>query len=72
MPDWPPAASLERIPLAGSDRPTEKFSLADLADFGARSVDEVIAQSVAEHLERSSFNHPGEIVDLLAKIGVDL
>ena len=53
---------------SGPSRSKERFSLVDLAAFRGRTVDELIAQSVEEHLERSSFNHPGEIDEVLAKI----
>jgi hypothetical protein len=66
-----PAASLDRIPLAGTGKPREKFSLVELAEFRGQTVDMVIAQSVETYLERSSYNHPGEIAELLAKIEVN-
>ena len=73
--DWKlptaPATSLERIPLAGSGKPKEKFSLVDLAEFRGQTVDAVISQSVEASLERSSYNHPGEVAELLAKIDVE-
>jgi hypothetical protein len=66
-----PADSLDRIPLAGAGKPREKFGLAELAEFRGQTVDMVIAQSVETYLERSSYNHPGEIVELLARIQVN-
>lgn len=66
-----PADSLDRIPLVGIGKPKEKFTLADLAEFRGQTVDAVIAQSVEGFLERSSYNHPGEIADLLGKIKVN-
>ena len=66
-----PAASLERIPLVGPGKPREKFTLADLAAFRGQTVDAVIALSVEGFLERSSYNHPGEIAELPGKIEVD-
>jgi hypothetical protein len=64
--------SLERIPLASSEKDHEKFSLVDLAEFRGYSVDDVIARSVGKFLERSSFNHPGDLTEVLRKIGIDL
>ena len=67
-----PATSLDRIPLAGSGKPKERFALVDLAEFRGQTVDAVIAQSVDAYLERSSYNHPGEIArTYLAKIEVE-
>jgi hypothetical protein len=68
-----PAVSLDRIMLTGSARlkDKEKFGLVELADFRGQTVDAVIARSIEVHLERSSYNHPGEIDELLAKIEVD-
>jgi hypothetical protein len=66
------ATSVERIPLGGTDRGQERFTRVDLAGYRGRSVDSVIAQSIAGYLERSSYNHPGDIGELLGKISVDL
>ncbi len=65
-----PAASLERIPLAAPGAAKDRFTLVDLAGFRGQTVDAVIAKSVGGFLERSSYNHPGEVVELLVKIGV--
>jgi hypothetical protein len=68
-----PAASAEalaRIPLVETDR--ERFSLVELARFRGRTVDSVISDSVEAHLQRSSYNHPGDIVTLLRGIGVEV
>jgi len=71
---WPHAAreSLASLPLAGSsDTRRTKFTMAELALHRGKSVDEVIAQSVADHLERSNYNDPGEIARVLASLGRD-
>jgi hypothetical protein len=65
------ATSLERITFGGAKKGKEQFTLVDLAEFRGQSVDEVIARSVAGYLERSNYNHPGDVADLLRKIGVD-
>ncbi len=65
-----PAASLADIWFAGSRKSKEKLDLGDLTDFRGQTIDSVIARSVKAHLERSSYNHPGEIVEILDKIGV--
>ncbi len=65
-----PASSLERVPLAGPGAAKDRFTLVDLAGFRGQTVDAVIAKSVEGFLERSSYNHPGEVIELLGKIGV--
>lgn len=63
--------SLERIPLASSEKDKERFTLVDLAEFRGQSVDSVIARSVGRYLERSSYNHPGDLTEVLRKTGVE-
>jgi hypothetical protein len=65
-----PALSLEKIPFTTLDKPSDKINLAELARFRGRSVDEVIADSIEKHLERSSFNNLPEIMDLLGRIEI--
>ncbi len=62
--------ALAEIPLAGSRRGS-KVGLQELAAFRGQTVDEVINVSVKEHLERSNYNHPGEMKSTLEKIGLD-
>ena len=62
------ASSLKDIPLAGK-KPRSSFTLGDLARFRGSSVDALIALSVADHLERSNFNNPGEVASVLESIG---
>jgi hypothetical protein len=69
MPGANPEAFAE-IPLAGT-RGKIRFGLQDLALFRGQTVDSVVTQSVIEFLEKSSFNHPGDIKSALEKIGVD-
>jgi hypothetical protein len=61
---------LADIPLAGTKRGA-RIGLQELAMYRGRTVDEVISDSVKEHLERSSYNHPGEIKVILERIGID-
>lgn len=59
--------ALNSIPLAGSpagSRP-EKFFLGRLAKHRGKSVDELLLESVQEHLSTSNFNDVGEIDRLL-------
>jgi hypothetical protein len=59
------------IPLSGLKR-GERFGLQQLAAFRGRTVDEVFAKSVTEYLEKSTYNHPGDVKILLVSIGVAL
>jgi hypothetical protein len=65
---------LNDIPLAtnspdGARKVT--FSLGKLAHFRGKSVDELIAKSVEQYLERSNYNNTREIAVLLTSIGVN-
>jgi len=70
--DWKlPAAApeaLAEVPLSGLKRGA-RFGLQELAAFRGQTVDQVIARSVSEHLERSSYNHPGDLEATLVAIG---
>jgi hypothetical protein len=48
-----------------------RFGLQELALYRGRTVDEIIAKSVSEFLEKSSFNHPGDLKSAIEKIGAD-
>ena len=63
--------SLEWIPLASNEKDKEKFTLVDLAEFRGQSVDSVIARSVGRYLERSNYNHPGDLMEVLRKTDVE-
>ena len=66
--------ALDRIPLAGSKdtlRP-EKFLLGALARHRGKTVDEVIMQSVRDHIARRTFSNVGEIAALFEQIGLRL
>lgn len=65
-------ASLDAIPLAGTGiARAEKFTLAAVAKFKGQTVDELVEDSIAEYLDRSSYNHPGELKRLVSDLGVD-
>jgi hypothetical protein len=61
---------LAEIPISGNKRGT-RIGLQELASFRGQTVDEVITKSISEHLEKVSYNHPGDIKDTLEKIGLD-
>jgi len=63
------AVHLKEVPLAGK-KPRSTFTLDDLGPFRGKSVDDLIARSVRENLERSNFNDPGEVEGVLERIGV--
>ena len=68
LPAAPPEA-LKEVPLIGQGKKTN-FNLGDLAASRGRTVDDVIAESVVAHLERSNYNNVGEVVALLGSIGL--
>jgi hypothetical protein len=68
LPDASPKY-LDDIPLAGCAR-RSKFTLGELAQHRGRGVDDVIHDSVANHLLESSFNHPGELAAALVALGI--
>lgn len=71
--EWklPTAAApyLKEVPLAGR-KPRSTFTLEDLAGFRGSTVNDLISRSVADHLERSNFNDPGEVDAVLERIGL--
>jgi hypothetical protein len=63
------ASYLKDIPLKGK-KPRSTFTLDDLAHFRGSNVDDLISHSIADHLERSNFNTPGDISSVLESIGL--
>lgn len=63
------AVHLKDVPLSGKKQ-RSTFTLDDLAPFRGTSVDDLIARSVTENLERSNFNDPGEVDGVLERIGL--
>ena len=45
--------------------------MVDLAEFRQHSVDEIVRESVKKHLEKSNYNHPGDLVEQLRKLGLN-
>lgn len=64
-----PAKHLDDVPLVGCAR-RSKFTLGELARHRGRGVDDVIHDSVANHLLESSFNNPGELAAALVALGI--
>jgi hypothetical protein len=57
------------VPLVGT-RGKTRFGMQDLAAFRGQTVDEVVTECVVEFLDKSSFNHPGDIRAALENMGV--
>ena len=65
-------ACLNEIPLAGLKGRPEKFTLGRLVQHKGKLVDDVLRESVYEHLERSNYNSTDEISNLLRSLGFDV
>ena len=65
-------ACLNEIPLAGSQGRKEKFWLGRLVQHRGKLVDDLLKESVSEHLERSTYNNTEEIANLLRSLGFDV
>ena len=65
-------SALNAIPLAGQSGRSEKFQLGRLVAHRGKLVDDVIRESVSEHLERSNYNNVGEIALLLETLGFNV
>lgn len=53
-------------------KPRSTFTLDDLVPFRGSTVDDLIAQSVESYLERSNFNDPGEVDQVLVRVASTL
>lgn len=63
-------AVLEKIALVGGT--ATKFNLGELASHRGKTIDEVIKESTDASLERSNYNNPKEVIQLLESIGLDV
>jgi hypothetical protein len=59
---------LSRIPFAGGDGRKTTLTLGDLARHRGKGVDELIAESIVTHLDRSSYNGIDDIAKLFVQI----
>lgn len=64
------AAALEGIPLVGGA--ATKFNLGSLAAHRGKTIDAVIKESTDASLERSNYNNPREVINLLESIGLNV
>jgi hypothetical protein len=65
------ADALNEVPIARSDGKGHKFTLGNLVKFRGKSIDDVIKDSVLEHLEQSTYNNIHDVKTLLQAIGHD-
>jgi hypothetical protein len=65
-------AALNTVPLVGASGRVEKFQLGKLAEHRGKKIDVLIRESVAAHMERSTFNSVTEIMSFLESVNVKL
>ena len=71
---WPQTDAREQlrdIEVLVGGKLQQKLTLADLLGHRGSSVDDVIRSSIAAHLEKSNFNHLGDVKVALARSGLD-
>jgi hypothetical protein len=61
---------LKDIGVLVGGEPLQKVTLADLITHRGSSIDDVIHASVAAHLEKSNFNHLGDVKAALVRSGL--
>lgn len=67
------AERLDGIPVMTQvGKPEEKVSLKGLAAFRGQTIDMVVQESVGAFLDRSSYNHPGDIERALERIDLPI
>lgn len=54
------------------DESKEKLTLAELAEFRGHTVDDVLANSIERHLERSNYNTVDEVAAALVRVGFNV
>jgi len=64
--------TLNKVPLAGVAGRVEKFQLGKLAEHRGKKIDDVIRESVAALMDRSTFNSVTEIMSFLESVNVKL
>jgi len=69
-----PAAArdeIDRVPLKGLGIHGQKFQMGDLAPYRGITVDDLLQQSIAEYLERRSYNSSTEVDAAIRRLRVD-
>jgi HEPN superfamily RiboL-PSP-like protein len=64
--------ALDKIPLAGTEGRADKFSLGSLAAHREKSVQDVIKESIKEHLLDSNYGSTNRIDGLLSRLGIKI
>ena len=64
--------TLNKVPLAGVAGRAGKFQLGKLAEHRGKKIDDVIQESVAAFMDRSTFNNVTEIMSFLESVNVKL
>lgn len=70
MPGTSPEETLKQVPFPSGDGRKTTFTLADLAAYRGRRVDDVLAEAVGAYLDRSSYNNTDDVARLLRQIGL--
>ena len=65
-------SDLNKVPLAGSEGRAEKFFLGALAKHRGKTVDQLIRESVSDHMEQRTFNDVTEIMRFLESLGLSV
>ena len=63
--------ALSDIPLVGTQGRPDRLSLGKLTPHRTKSVDTVIMESVAQYLERKSYNDTTDVMVALQRLGID-
>lgn len=64
------AQILDAVPLVGQGSNPKRFLLGELAAHRGKRVEDVLAESVREHLKQSNYNSVGEVASLLESIKI--
>ena len=59
------------VPLAGPDKGKDRLTLAELAQYRGKSVDEVLLRAFQKHHEQSNYNNEQDVVGALQRMAFD-
>jgi hypothetical protein len=65
-------SDLNKVPLAGTEGRAEKFYLGALAKHRGKTVEQLIRESVSDHMEQRTFNDVTEIMRFLESLGLSV
>ena len=60
---------IKRMPLAGKPR-IAKYDITDLLPHRGKTIDDVLDESIEKWLNKHSFNHSDDVMDILKKLGM--